>query len=582
MRETGRMNLRILTAATVLTLCLSACSQTTPDNWIAYRTNTIFNAALFPSPQAAVSAAEAAGGGTVFFPCGTYIGTIRITTSGVTLRGANRNCAILQQPSPDVDELTIDATSAGTNGLNYNQVQDLTLRAAQCIRIAGSCGSQASGNTRDLVGDRSDPATLPNSTGSGLVFVGILPQFQPNDWNYFLNLTITGFYNGIDIRGRTIWTKFDHVQSIFSLNNGLNVATSAVVNTVSFYDSQFAWSQKYGIYWNTSSAPTLSQIINFIQTNVQNNQLSGSSTTNCAAAYFSGINTASFQNSEFESDCPHATDGNATEVLLTGKYAEAFNFFGVTFNSIINYDLINNALQTSGFVYGNTFLNWTTNSMKTAITGQEALVEIGANLGNNPVYILDVSGNDHVIDHASNKQALYAMGSVENNTISVLGRSYIELYYGPYTLETMTGGFPGQTVTLEARVGGGITIMNGSSPGGFLTPSGQPIKIPLNGKMSFIFGSDAMWHPESPVTLAGISETIGGSPLKAGQCASGSVNIEGAQPGMAGTAAASDGSYQAGFTVQALGTANNTATVNVCAIIDGTPFAKTYNVRLLQ
>ncbi len=51
---------------------------------------------------------------------------------------------------------------------------------------------------------------------------------------------------------------------------------------------------------------------------------------------------------------------------------------------------------------------------------------------------------------------------------------------------------------------------------------------------------------------------------------------------MVGIAVASDGSYQSGFTVQALGTASNMAMVNVCAIAAGTPAMKTYNVRLLQ
>jgi hypothetical protein len=546
--------IKILAAAALATgaVCMTACTQTVPDGWVRQNTTGVFNADRYSSPQAAVSAAEAAGGGTVFFPCGTYIGAIRITTSGITLKGANRNCAILQQPTASIDELTIDATTAGTNGLNYNQVEDLTLRA------------------------------VSNSTGSGLVIVGVLPTYQPNDWNYFLNVTISGFYNGIDIRGRLIWTKFDHVQSIFSQNNGLNVVTSGVVNTVDFLDSQFAWSQKYGIYWNTSSAPTLSQIINFAEANVQNNQLSSNSTTNCAAAYFNGVNTASFQNSEFESDCPNSTDGNATEVLLTGTYAEAFNFFGDTFNSIINYDITNTTTQTSGYIVGNTFLNFTSNSVKTAITGPASVIEVGSNGGSNPLYIADVSGNDHVIDLVSGKDALHAVASVTDNTISISGLSYVELYYGPYTLNSMTGGYPGQKVTLEARSGGGITISSGSSTGGFFILSGQSITIPLSGKLSFVLASDGMWHPDAAPALAGTTAGIGGAPLGAGQCASGPVTIDGAQPGMAGIAAASDGSYQVGFVVQAQGIADNTATVSVCAIAPGTPAVKTYNVRLVQ
>lgn len=547
-------NLRVLAIAAVaiVTVCLSACTQTVPDRWIRSNTSGEFNASLYSSPQAAVSAAEAAGGGTVFFPCGTYVGAIRITTNGITLKGANRHCAILQQPSSSVDELTIDATAAGLYGLQYNQVQDLTLLAA------------------------------PNATGSGLVITGIFPTFQPNDWNYFLNLTIQGFYNGIDIRGRTIWTKFDHVQSVFSLNNGLNVVTPAVVNTVDFIDSQFAWSQKYGVYWDTSSAPTLSQLVNFIESNVQDNQLSSSSTTNCAGAYFSGINTASFQNSEFESNCPNSTDGNATEVLLTGTYAEAFNFFGNTFNSVINYDIINNTTQTSGFIVGNTFLNYTTHSVKTSIREAGSVIQVGSNAGSNPLYIADANGNDHVIDLVSGKDALHAVVSVTDNTISVLGRSYLELFYGPYTLATMTGGFPGQKVTLEARSGGEVTVNHGDSAGGFMTPSQQPITIPLNAKLSFVLASDGVWHPDSLPTLTGTTASIGGTPLAVGQCARGTVTIAGAQAGMVGTAAAYDGSYQSGFTVQALGTASNMATVNVCAVAAGTPAPKTYNVRLLQ
>ena len=110
--------LRILAAAAVgvETICLSACTQTVPDRWIVSNTSGEFNASLYPTPQAAVNAAEAAGGGTVFFPCGVYTGAIRITTSGITLKGANRNCAILQQPSSSVDELTIDATSSWYHG----------------------------------------------------------------------------------------------------------------------------------------------------------------------------------------------------------------------------------------------------------------------------------------------------------------------------------------------------------------------------------------------------------------------------------------------------------------------------------
>lgn len=84
------------------------------------------------------------------------------------------------------------------------------------------------------------------------------------------------------------------------------------------------------------------------------------------------------------------------------------------------------------------------------------------------------------------------------------------------------------------------------------------------------------------LAFPGITGSIGGTALKAGQCASGTASIKGATAGMTGAAAASDGSYQANFLIHAQGTSPGRATVFVCAITPGTPAAKTYNVRLFN
>lgn len=91
--------------------------------------------------------------------------------------------------------------------------------------------------------------------------------------------------------------------------------------------------------------------------------------------------------------------------------------------------------------------------------------------------------------------------------------------------------------------------------------------------------------PAATGTLArvatGTTASVGGGALAAGACASGTATMSPSGlvvAGSPGTAAASDGTYQAGFVINALGTASNTATVEVCAIVAGTPTAKTYNI----
>jgi hypothetical protein len=71
---------------------------------------------------------------------------------------------------------------------------------------------------------------------------------------------------------------------------------------------------------------------------------------------------------------------------------------------------------------------------------------------------------------------------------------------------------------------------------------------------------------------------IGGSPLAAGGCATGSVAISTAATGHTAFASESNGSFLGGnFTVRAT-VSGNTATVNVCAIAAGTPPANSYTV----
>lgn len=83
------------------------------------------------------------------------------------------------------------------------------------------------------------------------------------------------------------------------------------------------------------------------------------------------------------------------------------------------------------------------------------------------------------------------------------------------------------------------------------------------------------------VTLAisGTTGSIGGGALTAGTCASGTATIAGGTAGHAAIASESDGSFIGGaYSVRAVTTSATVVTVQVCALIAGTPAAKTYNV----
>ena len=77
---------------------------------------------------------------------------------------------------------------------------------------------------------------------------------------------------------------------------------------------------------------------------------------------------------------------------------------------------------------------------------------------------------------------------------------------------------------------------------------------------------------------SGLTGSIGGSALAAGACASGTVTLGQSATGHTGIAVPSDGTFLGGSYTETVSVSGTTATVNVCAVIAGTPAAKTYNV----
>jgi hypothetical protein len=82
--------------------------------------------------------------------------------------------------------------------------------------------------------------------------------------------------------------------------------------------------------------------------------------------------------------------------------------------------------------------------------------------------------------------------------------------------------------------------------------------------------------------MSGTTGSIGGGALLLGACASGTATVTGATAGQVVKANTSDGTFIGGsFQISADVTSSNTVTVNVCAVVAGTPASKTYNVRVV-
>jgi hypothetical protein len=86
-------------------------------------------------------------------------------------------------------------------------------------------------------------------------------------------------------------------------------------------------------------------------------------------------------------------------------------------------------------------------------------------------------------------------------------------------------------------------------------------------------------NPQTQQLLAGTTASLGGSPISAGTCASGTVAAAGATVGHPVAVSASDGSLPDPLVIlSAAVTSANTVTVQLCAVASVTPTAKTYNV----
>ncbi|MGO9336601.1 MAG: hypothetical protein ACLPY1_03740 [Terracidiphilus sp.] len=425
------------------------------------------------SIQAAINS-QPVGPVQIYISCGVYTENIVITTSDVRILGEERQCVQIQPANPALPVITIDATNSGTAGIHADEVSDLTI----------SC---------------------PTGThcSDGLKIMGRLDINQPNDFHKFSRLAVYGtFQNGINLAGRTIWTEFENLEVEFALGNGINVVSSGVTNALTFRNVRSAWNNGYGIYVNNTQID-LAQGLLFDTVNAEYNGRN-TNLANCAGIYLTGVVQANIENSYFEGNCQGNTaDNRAAEMRVGGTYAHSVNIIDSAFN--LQYGeggIYNDAFLTTGTYQGNKFDTTTNNfTIYVATSHPASNVVLGENFNSNPTIVPDGNGLTHVRMLSPFAFDYVPVTSVTGNSIDVTTVNGVNLYYGPYTINSFTGGHIGQLLYVTAvNVNGQVLINSAGGPGQIVFPDG--LNRTLNvGESIMLYYDGTSWHPiESNVT----------------------------------------------------------------------------------
>lgn len=474
-------------SALLLCLLLLSCVKLSAQNVSSAQAGTILKdptPAQIKSPPSIITARNAygtiqaainsitSGDVEIFLSCGTYVENIVITTSDVKVHGQERGCVVLQPADPTLPVITIDSTN--TNGIAFDEVSDLTI----------SCPFSA-------------------SCADGLKITGRTDINQRNDFHKFSRLGVYGpFQNGIDLAGRTIWTEFENLEVEYARQNGINIASAGTTNELTFRNSRSAWNNGYGIYVNNTQV----DLANGLLFDTVNAEYNGQNTglRNCAGIYLTGVAQANIQNSYFEGNCQGNTaDKTAAEVRLTGTLAQSVNITNSNFN--LQYGeggIYNDAFLTTGDYSGNKFDTSSNNfTIYIATSHAESNVVVGENFNSNPIVVPDGNGVTHVRMLSPFAFDYQPVTSMSGNSVDVATFNGIALYFGPYTINSFTGGHVGQLLYVTAvNVSGHVLANSAGGNGQIVFPDGQNRTLNTGESLLLIFDG-TYWRPiESSVT----------------------------------------------------------------------------------
>ena len=443
-------------------------------------------------PSQAVAAACAAGGGYVFIPPGAYTDNVYINCSNLVIQGAGRQVTTIN-PNTSACVVTLDAGTSGT-GINYDTISDLS--------ISNTAGYAGSGN-------------------NGLCFLGGV-AFQTNDNHTFKNLAINGFANGVYGESRMIWDTFDNLDVENNTNDGYYFPCNGqVMNRDTWTEGKTKGNTKYGLFLcNNNAQPD--QGLKFSGFNVENNGTSVAF-AECAGIWLGGgtgnqggIGSGEISGgSYFEANCTASTDGHGADIRLSGEYVQAFNVSGNVIWSQNSYGIYNDALQTTGEYFANNISNKSaaTVTVNNASGNQFSAIRVGCNFGNGATFAnpLDGFASTHMESTCPDSTIVFSAGGSggfnpitstapgTNNTLNPGVSSQLEVYNGPWTINTITGGSFGRNLCITSEAGSLTLATGGVSPNDILLMNSASSEVvPAGGTACFEYSAySSQWLEKS-------------------------------------------------------------------------------------
>lgn len=469
----------------------------------------VAGSSCYPTIQSAVNAISAGTTGVVYMPPGTYTENIVISQSNITLQGAGIQATTLN-PSGNTCAVTYSAGSSGS-GINYNHMYDLSIA-----------------NT--------------SSTSDGVCFTG--GANVPNDRFDMQRVSVVGFRYNLNFIGRSIWDNFtdDYFENATLTNVYKN--SGSVENAIKFQNGRIGGAQQYGVYWNNSNT-NADQGINFDHVNVEYNGASGT-LANCAgiwlgggAANTGGIGSGSITNgSYFEGNCITVPDSLGADIRLTGEYIQAFDITGGNLIwSTTNYGIYNDAVQTTGSYEGNNIPFGSVNRIYVDTINQFSNLHIGANFLNGGTNSINANNNNFACTHtettspfSDNECSAAGTGGYNpitstspgtNNTLNAQLADRMDVYNGPWTINTILGGSNGRVFKVYSQAGSLTLATGGVSPNAiFLMNSKSTEIVPAGGTATFHYSvPNQRWEEDSPSSgnqSTGITSLATTSPITGG------------------------------------------------------------------
>lgn len=234
-----------------------------------------------------------------YFPPGIYELNLIISTPYIRIKGGGIGKTIF---SPHIDKDVINLQYVD-NSINNCEIRDIEIKNKE---FTNNNGLSINGNDKGV-----------NAI---------------NDNHYLKNLKISNFLNGIFIKDRTTFSKFENIEVSNNYNNGIRVDSinaATCFNGNGFYNIVMAHNINEGLYINTTrNGADFSHIAltnNFINCDVEDNA-SSENTTRFYGIYVTDVDNINLQGCYIENNAQKSDNG--INLYFDGAFCRGINISG--------------------------------------------------------------------------------------------------------------------------------------------------------------------------------------------------------------------------------------------------------------